>query len=316
MAPPAPLEMTLLPGARALLAAHARELPQRDDLCGAFCGALALGAAGLGERGGEPNDQDAVAQAAGSTVSAVADIGHLPHGEQGRRDYRLALPRVEDAAVSGTTAAGVVRAVQALSGGALAAVPYAGLWTAETLGGLFDAAAASERPVTLIANIATRHLWGGRPRAGQLLDYMYDGALAGPPPDWDVGHFVCVFGRMRGPGGSLYGVADTYPALGNGGVHVQPAERLAAAIERRDRSRETLASSEHPRFGQPAGGVVVVVTFEDLFRVRACAREIGLVEEAWDNGSVAADAAVNPTEPGAYDATGAAPPPAGAEAQQ
>ncbi len=181
MAPPAPLEMTLLPGARALLAAHARELPQRDDLCGAFCGALALGAAGLGERGGEPNDQDAVAQAAGSTVSAVADVGHLPHGERGRRDYRLALPFVEDAAVSGTTAAGVVRAVQALSGGALAAVPYSGPWTAETLGGLFDATATSERPVTLIANLATRHLWGGRPRAGQLLDYLYDGALAGPP---------------------------------------------------------------------------------------------------------------------------------------
>jgi hypothetical protein len=141
MASPAPVEMTLLPGARALLAAHARELPQRDDLCGAFCGALALGAAGFGEREGErgsetegePNDQDAVAKAAGSTVSAVADSGHLPHGEGGRRDYRLALPHVEDAAVSGTTAAGVVRAIETLSGGVLAAAPYSGPWTAQTL---------------------------------------------------------------------------------------------------------------------------------------------------------------------------------------
>ncbi len=277
MASPAPLEMTLLPGARALLAAHARELPQRDDLCGAFCGALALGAAGFGEREGEPesepNDQDAVAKAAGSTVSAVADSGHLPHGERGRRDYRFALPHVEDTAVSGTTAAGVVRAIETLSGGALAAVPYSGPWTAQTLGGLFEAVAASEHPATLIANIATRHLWGGRPNAGQLLDYLYDGEHDGPPADWDVGHFVCVFGRVRGPGGALYGVADTYPALGNGGVHVQPAERLAAALA---------------RSGGPAGGVVVVVAFEDLCRVRACAREIGLVEEAWDNGSVVA----------------------------
>ncbi len=47
MSPQAPLEMTLLAGARELLAIHARELPQRDDLCGAFCGALALGAAGI-----------------------------------------------------------------------------------------------------------------------------------------------------------------------------------------------------------------------------------------------------------------------------
>ncbi len=276
MAPSAPLEMTLLPGARALLAVHARELPQRDDLCGAFCGALALGAAGLGERAGEPVDQDAVALAAGSVVSAVADAGHLPHGERGRRDYRLALPFVEDAALSGTTAAGVVHAVQELSGGTLAAIPYSGPWTAQTLGGLYEAAAALEHPVTLVANLATRHLWGGRPRAGQLLDHLFDGELAGPPPDWEVGHFVCVVGRVRGPGGSLYGVADTYPSLGHGGVHVQPAERLAAAIERRE---------------GPAGGVVVVVAFGDLCRVRARAHDIGLVEGAWDNGTVTPEAA-------------------------
>jgi hypothetical protein len=280
--PLATLEMTLLPGARALLAAHARALPQRDDLCGAFAGALALGAAGLGERAGQPNDQDAVARAAGSTVAATADTGHLPHGERGRRDYRVAPPFVEDGAVSGTTAAGVVRAVQELSDGALVAAPYAGPWTVDTLGGMFDAAAALARPVTLIANLATRHLWGGRPRAEQLLDHLYDGALAGPPADWDVGHFVCVFGRVRGPGGSVYGVADTYPALGNGGVHLQPAERLAAAIARRE---------------GPGGGVVVVVAFEEATRVRARARDMGLEERAWDNGSVAAGA-MSSTEPG------------------
>ncbi|MFI5004964.1 MAG: DUF6885 family protein, partial [Solirubrobacterales bacterium] len=47
MPAPRTLEIALLPGARELLALHARELPQRDDLCGAFCGALALGAAGI-----------------------------------------------------------------------------------------------------------------------------------------------------------------------------------------------------------------------------------------------------------------------------
>ena len=41
------LQLTLLPGARELLEIHERELPQRDDLCGAFCGSLALGAAGI-----------------------------------------------------------------------------------------------------------------------------------------------------------------------------------------------------------------------------------------------------------------------------
>ncbi|HWY90934.1 MAG TPA: hypothetical protein VNY31_09710, partial [Solirubrobacteraceae bacterium] len=78
-----PLEMTLLPGAGELLALHARELPQRDDLCGAFCGALALGAAGIDAWGGEPVDQDAVAIAAGSVVSMLANTEILPFGERG-----------------------------------------------------------------------------------------------------------------------------------------------------------------------------------------------------------------------------------------
>jgi hypothetical protein len=268
-----PLELSLLPGARELLAAHARELPQRDDLCGAFCGALALSAAGFAEREGERLDQDAVALAAGSTVSARADPRHLPPGATGRRDYRLALPFVGDAASSGTAAAGLVDALVALAGDVLAAIPYAGPWTAATLAGLFDALAELERPATLIANLFTRHLWGGRPSAGQVLAYLLEGADGGPPADWEVGHFVCVFGRVEGPEGSLYGVADTYPALGAGGVHLQPAARLARAIARRE---------------QPAGGVIAVTTVEDAPAVRERAAAAGLVEGVWDNGSVLA----------------------------
>ncbi len=263
--------MTLLPGARELLAVHARELPQRDDLCGAFCGALALHAAGIEDHGDEPVDQDAVALAAGTVVSNVPDVAILPYGEPGRRDYRLSIPLVQDASVSGTTAAGLIGAVPELSGGRLAAIPYTGPWTATTLAGLFELVAALGHPVTLLANLATRHLWGSHPRADQLLDYLLDGAPAGPPPDWDVGHFVCVVGRLSGPGGSLYGVADTYPSLGMRGIHMQPAERLAAAIERRD---------------MPAGGVLAVVFAEDAAPVRLAAQALGLSEGVWDNGTV------------------------------
>src|SRR5208282_4258387 len=103
MQTPPQLDAALLPGARALLAFHAAELPQRDDLCGAFCGALALRAAGISVHGSQPLDQDAVAQAAGSIVSALGDVSSLPHGEGGRRDYRLELPSIEDASLSGTT---------------------------------------------------------------------------------------------------------------------------------------------------------------------------------------------------------------------
>jgi hypothetical protein len=269
-----PPEMSLLPGARELLNAHARALPQRDDLCGAFCGSLALSAAGIDGRGGEPLDQDAVALAAGSVVSPPrppGEPGSLPHGEAGRRDYRLSLPTIEDPNVSGTTAAGVSEAVQALSDGALRAIPFSGPWSADTLAGLFDAAAGLAHPVTLIANLATHHLWGGRARFDQLLDYLQDGRQEGPAPDWHVGHFACVFGRVQGPRGSLYGVADTYPALGNHGVHVQPQERLAAALERRD---------------MPAGGVIAVVFTADAPVLRAAAAAVGLSEGLWDNGTV------------------------------
>src|SRR5579875_849714 len=274
MPKPASLEAVLLAGARELLAAHARELPQRDDLCGAFCGALALHAAGVGEREGRALDQDDVALAAGSVVSDSRDAHTLPAGETGRRDYRLRPPLVADAAVSGTTAAGLLEAIEQLADGALAAIPLAGPWSAESLDGVFDALAQIERPVSVLANIATRHLWGGRARSEQILGYLYEGSLAGPPADWDVGHFVSVFARIGGPAGSMYAIADTYPALGNAGVHVQPRELLASALERRD---------------MPAGGMIVVVSAHDAEPVRASASALGLDERAWDNGSVSAE---------------------------
>jgi hypothetical protein len=270
----AALELTLLPGARALLAAHARDLPQRDDLCGAFCGSLALRAAGIEERDGELLDQDAVALAAGSVVSRVPDTSALPHGEPGRRDYRIAPPLIDDAAVSGTTAAGVVQAVGELSGGRLSAIPCGGPWTPQAVGGLFELVAALARPATLIANVATRHLWGAAPSAGQLLDHLLDGSSDGPPADWDVGHFVCVIGRLSGPRGTLYGVADTYRSLGRGGVHLQPEERLAPALARPDMA---------------PGGMIVVVAREDGAVVRSGAERLGLLEGAWDNGTLLAE---------------------------
>jgi hypothetical protein len=268
------LEMTLLPGARDLLASHARELPQRDDLCGAFCGALALSAAGIDVRDDEPFDQDAVALAAGSIVSGMREPGTLPHGEPGRRDYRLSIPTIDDHDVSGTTAAGLRDAIARLSDGALEAIPYSGPWSTETLAGLFELTAALEHPVTLVANLATRHLWGSHPSIGQLLAYLYDGDCDGPPSDWDVGHFACVFGRVRGPRGSLYAVADTYPALGRNGIHMQPQEQLATALERRD---------------APAGGMFAVAVAHDADAVRDGAAAVGLDEGIWDNGTAAGE---------------------------
>lgn len=273
---PVALGLTLLPGAQRLLQAHAEELPQRDDLCGAFCAALALRAAGLQQQDGEPIDQDAVALLAGSVVSRMPDPSALPRGESGRRDYRIAPPLIDDAGRSGTNCAGVLSAIERISAGRLAAIPCSGRWASETLGCLFDALAGLERPATLIANVATRHLWGGAPRVEQLLDHLLSGAEEGPPADWDVGHFVSVFARAEGPGGRLYVVADTYPSLGDGGVHVQPSARLAMALERP---------------GMTPGGMIAVVSSQDAAAVRTAAAGCGLRENAWDNGSASAGAA-------------------------
>jgi hypothetical protein len=271
MPTPEHLDVTLLCGSRELLALHARELPQRDDLCGAFCAALAMRAGGVQDCEGEALDQDAVALAAGSIVSRDPDGGSLPRGETGRRDYRLELPMIDDSAVSGTTAAGLVRAIEELSQGRLAAIPYRGPWSAGALGGLFGLTAALERPVALVANVATRHLWGAGARVDELLGYLFAGAQDGPVADWDVGHFVCVVGRIRGPGGNLYAVADTYPSLGVGGVHLQPGERMAKALERPEMT---------------AGGMIVIVSADDAAGVRSGAVALGLLEGAWDNGTL------------------------------
>ena len=205
------------------------------------------------------------------TREAPPDPPTLPYGEAGRRDYRLALPTIDDAELSGTTAAGVVSAIGSLSRGRLEAIPLAGPWEARTLNGVFDMALAGEEPVTLIANLATHHLWGGAPTARQLLSHLYEGSSEGPAPDWEVGHFVCVVARTRGPAGALFTVADTYPALGRHGIHVQPGDRLAAAIDRRDK---------------PAGGVIAVASGADAARLRAGAQALGMVESLWDNGTV------------------------------
>ena len=272
MSPRDALQIDLLAGAERLLAVHARELPQRDDLCGAFCAALALRAAGIERLAAGPVDQDLLALAAGSVVSRLSEPANLPHSEPGRRDYRLEVPFVEDPAVSGTSAGGLVEAIGSLTEDRLAAIPYSGPWTVAALDGLFSVAAELENPVTFVANLATRHLWGSHPSPGRLLAYLLEGDLEGPPPDWDVGHFVCVVGRVCGPAGNLYCVADTYPSLGSSGLHSQPRERLAKALTRPDMT---------------AGGMIVIAFADDSEVLRSGAAAVGLIEEIWDNGTIA-----------------------------
>jgi hypothetical protein len=265
---PSQLRVDLFPASARLLADHQKQLPQKDELCGPFWALLALGAAGVTGGGGQPLDQDEVALQAGSLITKEPLPEDLPPGEAGRRDYRLELAVAEDVSVSGTSARGVQRAIETLSGGVLAAVPITGTWTADRIRATI-AAAHDADALLVVANVRTGPLWHSRPSPGQVMAYLGGEPQAVKGAEWDVGHFVGVLGTIHGPGDSLALVSDTYPSLGWRGVYAQPMDRLAAALLRE---------------GDPAG-VLVVAAESARDGVIEAAAAAGLENRLWDNGS-------------------------------
>jgi hypothetical protein len=237
---------------------HRVLMPQKDNLCGAFWGAMVLTAAGL-----DGVDQDLVALESGTLLPEGGEPPPLA-GVESRLDYRLDLP-LAPRAESGTSGQGLAIAIEHLSGGRLAAVAVAGPWTAETVADLVSL----DTQMPLIANIDTGALWGASADRGQVQRHLDTGADVGPAADWSVGHFVNPVAIQRGRGGAVVTVRDTYPALG-GGVHLQPASRFAAAL-RRDDGRE--------------GGVLCVC---NAGRAAGLERDLaarGLQVRHWDNGT-------------------------------
>lgn len=261
---------TLLPGAARLLELRSGELPQKDELCGPFGAVLALRAAGVWRTpGGAPLDQDLVALSAGTVLSPPPRTGSLPPGQRGRDDYRLTLPGAADPTSAGTSAVGVARAIERLSAGTLAVVPVSGQWDPVRLHSLLHRLPAE--PVTLLANVATGELAEHRTDPDELARYLDTGDdRTLPAPHWSVGHFVALVGVLDGPAGSLVLVADSYPSLGWDGLHLQPVERLAAALR---------------RTGLPPGGLLLVVPSARRRPVRELVEAVGLRTALWDNGS-------------------------------
>src|SRR5579864_976604 len=144
---------------------------QKDNLCGPFWAARVLLDAGFRASAGETIDEDLVANRAGSALPDKSSGPSVPAGAASLTDYRYELPRVP-VEESGTSAAGLVRAIESLSNGALACVPIRGGWTAGRVEQLV--AGASRLDARLIANVRTGCLWGSRPAPEVLL-----GELAG-----------------------------------------------------------------------------------------------------------------------------------------
>lgn len=256
-------EVSLLPGSERIAALQAEERQQKDNLCGCFWAALVLRAHGFAEV-----DQDDVALRAGSLLPHPSD-DDVPPGATPRLDYRLPIPVVDDHAIAGTGEPGLARAIAELSRSALAAVPVAGPWTADSVVALLGVA-AEEAGTALVANVRTGGFWSSRTHVALLLAALLGEEVEGPPPDWDVGHFVTLAGLLRGPGGSLVLVGDTYQELGFGGYYLQPAAAVASALERGD-GRE--------------GGVLCVCPAQAEERLRARLESAGFELRHWDNGT-------------------------------
>ncbi|MBN9733665.1 MULTISPECIES: hypothetical protein [unclassified Pseudonocardia] len=248
-----------------LLAEHAAALPQPDQLCGPFVARLAVSAL----TGAPVPDVTAFARAAGSAVLAEDVVSARPPTAPSRTDAWTGVGRTASAERAGTSAPGVGRAVEELSGGALAAVPATGTWSADRLRVLLDNVVGI--PLLPIANVLTRWFVSSHTPAEDLEAFLETGDDSGlPRADWRVGHFVVLYGREDGPGGTLLAVADTYPQLGERGTHRQPLPRVAAALARRRRR---------------AGGLVLVTPADRRGEAEAAVRAAGMRVEWWDNGT-------------------------------
>ncbi|HEX8855071.1 MAG TPA: hypothetical protein VF752_05670 [Thermoleophilaceae bacterium] len=235
-------------------------LQQKDNLCGPFHAARVLRDAGFDV------DQDLIALTAGTVLPDEDPQASVPTGAVSRRDYRVELPLAAEPAVSGTAAADLAQAIEQVSRGELRCVPLRGEWSAETVERLVDGAGDAR----LIANVRTGHFWGARPPLETLLRHLAGEEVDPPSHEWDVGHFVELVSLVRGAGGSLVVVCDSYPTFGWQAHHLQPPAAVAAALLRGD-GRE--------------GGVLAVTDAADAARVEQLAAELGLDVETWDNGT-------------------------------
>ncbi len=254
----------IFPGPPDFALLHERAMPQKDQLCGAFWGALTLSAAG------HAASQEEVALRAGTTLAEGDPAGWLPPGASPRTDYEATIPVATDEASAGTSATGVAQSIEELSRGALAVVPVAGPWSAEAVVSLVEIAVATVPECALIANLRTGRLWGSRPPARLLLDHLLGRPVEAPPPDWDCGHFLTIAACVGGPDGALVVLRDTYPQLGWAGYHLQPAAAVAAALERGDGKE---------------GGVLCVCGAPAAEALAGRLGEAGFGLRHWDNGT-------------------------------
>ena len=259
-------QIKLLPGAELILAEHAVELPQKNELCGAFWITLALRALASVKV-----EQDHVGKAAHSILSTVQTNESLPPGDLGRNDYILELPRIDDSDLAGTSPDGLAKATDDLAGEKLVSIPLTGAWTGEIIEALVQGLFDLNEPCLFIANSATRFLWGGKPNPAQVFSYLSGQDPLAPAADWNVGHYIAVVGQVVGSKRKMAVCADTYRTIGWQGTHLQPFDRIADSLRRDD--------------SEFSGGAFIVVSPSAKEQVLKIANGLNLRSELWDNGT-------------------------------
>jgi hypothetical protein len=268
------LEFSAIGDFAAVHAVRDAAVNQRDNLCGCFWAWVALRAFD----GSDLVDEEPAALAAGCVVPVgeTDPAFSLPWRGAGviaSWPYRLPLPTSADEGAIGTSAHGVVRAVEVLSEGRLAVLAYrATEWTTALVEELVGTLVGlGSMPLLPVLNVATEHFIGSTIDSAAVFAHLLHGApLPVVEPDWRVGHFCSLAGVLRGPAAGLVVVRDTYRAMGWRGHHVQTCATLAAALERN---------------GTGAGGMLLITPSTLVDVVRAAMDRVDVVNELWDNGS-------------------------------
>lgn len=256
-----------LPFLEHLLPFHAKAGQQPDNLCGPYWVALLLNA-----YSGRAVSAVDVAIAASTVVPSTGNPADwLPAGASSRpgASYET-IPTDPDVAKSGTSITGLMRAAEVLSQGKFCLLPLRSQDWELGLKAIWDLCQAHSEIVPLL-NIHTRYCWGSRLTPLQAIAYLAGQSIIPPAPDWSVGHFALLAGRLQGRANTLYALLDTYPHFGWEGMHLQPPTAVALALSRPD-----LAT---------AGGVAVFMQAKARSRLESLLIQSGLQIALWDNGS-------------------------------
>ena len=264
-----PAEITFLSYLEQLRKLHWHAGQQPDNLCGPYWVALLLNTFG-----GLSVSAVEVAISASTVVPSQGNPAEwLPPGAASRlgKGYER-IPATTDIDASGTSIAGLIRATETLSEECFCLVPVqtsdweTGLQTIWEL-----CQSHPEWQMVPLLNAHTSYLWGSRPSHSDLQSYLDGHPIVPSPPDWGVGHFALMVGRLQGEAKNLYAVLDTYPHFGWDGLHLQPPSAIAQSLLRLNHSFE--------------GGVAVFVAQEARSQVESRLTDLGFTIAPWNNGS-------------------------------